>query len=117
MQNAAAQMFGVISRRDHAIPVLSDKTSLSSVLAADYFKNGSSCSQITEWNDSTILFEVVHSSVHSGCIDTKSFDISCDLLFPPATLRQMNSYCRRGFHYAAPKVWNSWLVDVRQDSL
>jgi len=113
VQNAAARLFGGLSKFDHVTPIMRDKLHWLPVQQRIDYKIAVLTYKAMHHMAPDYLTEMCHTVSESSFLSRNRSAIRGDLM---NTRWNTVSYGQRGFYYAAPRVWNSLPVAIRQRS-
>lgn len=111
VQNSAARLFGGLSRYDHITPILRDKLHWLPI------------KQRIDYKISVMTYKSLHNMAPGYLSDMCRPASQSQFLARNRSAHRGDlinhswktvTYGRRGFHYAAPAVWNTLPVDIRQ---
>ena len=113
VQNAAARLFGIVSKRDSVVPVLRDDLHWLPIKKRIDFKIGVLSFKAINGLAPQYLVEMFTSVVANPELHCNPSADRGDLIIQ--TVKNM-SYDRRSFAIAGPSFWNSLPVDLRRSS-
>ena len=111
VQNAAVRLFGGIARYDHVTPVMRDTLHWLPIEQRIQFKIASLTYKSIHELAPRYLSDLLSPVSDQHFLTRNRSAVRGDLV--PHRFRT-SFYGQRGFHFAAPKIWNRLPIDIRQ---